>query len=494
MLAEEDMTPLFQGLAHWTGQAIGMVVHVGAGDGEVLDIYATLVPKHVLLIEGDADAAAELRAQTRHLPWAEVRDLVVAPTAGTVSWHRYSLRMLNGPLEPPLGLQAFYPRLRPLGRAEVSAVGFADLLAGLPARTPDDGVRLLVLNVPGQEGALLEVLSRPQLQSFDGVVLRGCSVDAPDVGAVTPRAIEQLVLRGFRRVESLVDAEPLWPVHVLSFDVASADLQEARDRLQAMEVAVSGAAAKARSEEARADALAIELELAQAGVAALQRALDQASEQAEQHRTRVLAQAQEIQKLSTAGDGLVAERNALVADRDALVAERNALLAERTALVAERDEQARLAQGRRVQMDAAFQERDAERARAVALQGQLDAVGVQRDELERQLNDQRAQTAAVIHERDDQAKHSRDQLARVSQELVAARQTASLSVKLQMLRESDLRDLQLRYQAALAQQQSQHELLTKLAQRLSLANQYFQQLSIEQQSAELVEGQAEPPQ
>jgi hypothetical protein len=46
-----------------------------------------------------------------------------------------------------------------------------------------------------------------------------------------------------------------------------------------------------------------------------------------------------------------------------------------------------------------------------------------------------------------------------------------------MLREADLKDLQGRYQGVLVQQKSQQELLTKLAQRLTVANQYFHELS-----------------
>src|SRR6185295_16163498 len=47
--------------------------------------------------------------------------------------------------------------------------------------------------------------------------------------------------------------------------------------------------------------------------------------------------------------------------------------------------------------------------------------------------------------------------ARLRQELAEARQTASLSTKLQALREADLRDLQGRYETSLSTQESQHQ-------------------------------------
>ena len=57
------------------------------------------------------------------------------------------------------------------------------------------------------------------------------------------------------------------------------------------------------------------------------------------------------------------------------------------------------------------------------------------------------------------------------------RQTAALSIKLQALREADLRDLQARYQETLLSQNSQHQLLVKLSERLNKASSYFHRLA-----------------
>ena len=78
----------------------------------------------------------------------------------------------------------------------------------------------------------------------------------------------------------------------------------------------------------------------------------------------------------------------------------------------------------------------------------------------------------------------RDKESKRQEELEEARQTARLSVKLQMLKEGDLKDLQKRYQLVLITQENQHELLNKLSERLSLAAGYFHQISQEQQSEE----------
>lgn len=70
---------------------------------------------------------------------------------------------------------------------------------------------------------------------------------------------------------------------------------------------------------------------------------------------------------------------------------------------------------------------------------------------------------------------------KLQQELDEAKQTTALSLKLQMLKENDLKELQQRYQDALITQENQHELLNKLSERLSLAAGYFHQISQDQQ-------------
>jgi hypothetical protein len=67
--------------------------------------------------------------------------------------------------------------------------------------------------------------------------------------------------------------------------------------------------------------------------------------------------------------------------------------------------------------------------------------------------------------------------AQLSSELKEARQTQALALKLQYLRETDLKALQSRYREISTEHSQQRELLGKLADRLVVANQYFQQLT-----------------
>lgn len=565
------MMPIMQGLARWAEAGLGTVVHIGAGSGALLDDYAALSPRRVVLVEGDRETLGELKERAAGLSWAEVRGAVVAPQAGHVPWHRFNLAALNGPQES-LGLLAFYPRLRQLGQGVVEAQALDGLLS---AAAPEEGAgagHVLVLDVPGQELALLASLPAEILRRFDGVVLRGCSVAAPGLQAAAHRAVELLAERCYRLIQAWTDAEPLWPVHVMAFDAAAASQERAAERLQSLEQSLAQAEAVAAEQAKQVEELAAERDEARQSLAQSQAAVATLRDQGAAARSAAEASAREAAELGArlqealctrdhlaaeldaarkaAADGLSAARlsaageladvrqvaaaeltairqaaadelanlrQSIAADlaaageqtvelqaqlqavRQALEAEQRtgeALrrdLADRTA---ERDEQSRLATGRRAQMEAAFQERDAQTGLAEERHARIEALEKERASLVAQVADQARRleeaTAAKTQwaaERDALNKRAGEQAAKLNQELAEARQTASLTVKLQMLREADLRDLQQRYQTAQAQQQSQHELLSKLAQRLSLANRYFQQLSHEQQqAAELVEG------
>ncbi len=79
---------------------------------------------------------------------------------------------------------------------------------------------------------------------------------------------------------------------------------------------------------------------------------------------------------------------------------------------------------------------------------------------------------AVTNQKNEQEKLSEQ----LNVQLREAQQDASLSLKIQMLREADLNDLQARYQASRAQEENQHQLLTKLGKRLNTASAYFNEI------------------
>jgi hypothetical protein len=67
------------------------------------------------------------------------------------------------------------------------------------------------------------------------------------------------------------------------------------------------------------------------------------------------------------------------------------------------------------------------------------------------------------------------------EELDSTRRDLGIALRVQVLRENDLKELQQRYGAVLDLKNNQHELLMKLRERLSVAAEYLQQLKRDNQ-------------
>jgi FkbM family methyltransferase len=250
----------------------------------------------------------------------------------------------------------------------------------------------------------------------------------------------------------------------------------------------------ARERQERIDALAAELAASSDEVEGLRRhaadlgaARDQHAHNATQLRDQRDAQATEVQALQQQMAAQVAELQALRLHASELGAARD----EQARLVAEkqqqamaqaeeirrlgqhayelgtaRDEQARVADERIRQIEALVAQTVEQSAQLDALRHHASELGTARDQFAQTLEQREAHLDRLERERVDH-----------EAQLQQARQAAALSLKLQMLRESDLKELQERYQAALAVQERQHQMLTKLGERMSVASRYFHQLA-----------------
>jgi FkbM family methyltransferase len=116
----------------------------------------------------------------------------------------------------------------------------------------------------------------------------------------------------------------------------------------------------------------------------------------------------------------------------------------------------------------------------------VDRCIIQIDELTRicdeqtQLSkDRQEHINQLVHEQKKISKLASDRQSEISQlkdKLHQARKTADLATKLQMLRESDLKELQQQHKKVIAKQKKQNHLFKKLEGRLMLAANYFHQL------------------
>jgi hypothetical protein len=306
------------------------VLYLGAGDGESLDGLLALRAERLWLLEGDADLANELRRHARRRPTVAVLEEAVSPDGGVLDWLGFNLRHLNGPIDPA-GLRAYYPRLKKLASVPLDSIALSELLRRLAADLARGGPALLVIDLPGQEHALLDSLPDELLNLFGWVLLRGCSVPLRPGIPTADLAVADLLKRCFRVVHSEIDSEPLWPVHLLRFDT------EARDEVLR-----------------RQRQLVLERELAECNTQIAQLRLEQA--QALEHQQSLLeTQAAQNAALALERDENLRLRAELLARADERALEREVAFAEVQALTEARAELERETQSRAAQIDALSQ-------------------------------------------------------------------------------------------------------------------------------------------
>lgn len=232
------------------GWVLDTCVCLGAGNGELPAALAALAPARLVLLEVAPHTAAALAEQAAAWPGAEVHPLAVAPEAGTLPWLEYNLPAFNGPLDAA-PLARYFPRLRQVGSTTRPAAALAPWLATLNlAPAPTGRTHLLVLNLPGQELALLQALPAELLELFGAVALRGCTEVAYAQGSSLPAVLEFMQAKGFA-LAAAPSAEPLWPTAVLHLDARAQAERPLARRLRTLEDTLA-ATRQAHAEEVQA--------------------------------------------------------------------------------------------------------------------------------------------------------------------------------------------------------------------------------------------------
>ena len=196
-----------------------LITHIGAGAGELMPLWISLQPSSLLLVEGDPGVANALEQVCAAVANCEVLSLAVSATAGTSAWHRYGHSALNGFVEMS-ALRRVYPRLRFLETVPQAHVPVAQIISQANStqqsiiQAGDTAWHVLVLDVPGQEDALLASLQAAQLDSWDVVIICGCG--ALPVPLAAPAAVQRLQGAGAQIAWTNADLEHLWPVSVLA--------------------------------------------------------------------------------------------------------------------------------------------------------------------------------------------------------------------------------------------------------------------------------------
>jgi hypothetical protein len=432
------MKALIQYLSQSLREPIEAILIVGAGAGNDLPTWRELHGKHLFLAEAHPRLSEELAHRIEPSRGEEAWPLAIVAAPG----QQAMLQVLNNPvynsLLSPQGLVRHFPNLRVVNQTEVAARSLGESIDSLllDSQRP----HLLVLDAPGQAGALLEATPVRVLQSFTWIMVR-CGIEplyADEMGFSDVKTL----LRGIGFDVLVDDPEAIYPQTASLFK-----RNDDRVRIRQLEAEL----------HKRADEYAVQAKLVA---------------QHQTDRDKVAQQAAEQQKL--------------VADRDAQIGK----------LTQERDEQAKLAVRHKAESDQAAEQLAELQKLAADRHAQIQRLTQERDDQARLVNEQTTSLENLERQREESreaaeanvlalttdADNLRANCDRLQRELQESRQTTSLSVRMQTLREADLKDLQARYQVVLEKNEEQYQLLAKLGERLRTAAGYFHQLAMSQSS------------
>jgi hypothetical protein len=509
---------------------IDTLIHMGAGQCSELDEYLTLQPRQLILIEANSQLAQDLHNRVEGLTQVQVSCVAIAGNPGPATFYRYNLPEVNS-LHPASGLMDLFPGLKLLDQQEVNTISPVTLLE--PLQLGAERENRLVIELPGEELPVLQALQQSQqLEMFSQVQLYCGREPLYEGSEPAARVFEWLREVGFDLIEEEDNRDPdrpCWTLRRNALQLRNRDLQRQLEQLTGKNRELAQQAADLEGQvnmlisdrdvqlnligdrDARVNDLT-------KTVKDQQSQLDQVAKERDEQATLTTDLNSKLEQVNQAKDEaekLAADRknqlDAAVKTRDELVAD---LQSQAEKLTQDRDGKTKLANEKQVQLEKVTKDRDEQAKLVTGLSTQFEQVNQAKDEAEKLATDKKNQLDAAVKTRDEQVKlvadlqtqtemltQDRDEHSKLAnerqvqleqrskiedglkQELIDARQSASLSIRLQALREADLKDLQSRYQESQLIQENQHQLLVKLGERLATASNYFHQLANSQSAA-----------
>ena len=420
------------------------VLVVGGGAGADLPHWRSLKPQRLAIWEPQAALADELQRKLRAEAGETLVRAAVAPTEG-----RTTLQVLNNPRESgaslPTGLLVHQPRLQLQASQEVPAQSLGQIVDQLDLRL--DAPHLLVLDAPGQAGAILQA-SLDVLPRFAWLVLRtgteplyqgdlpgadliallhdaGFDLMVEDADTLPPHR-ELLLQRNPSRVQLLQLGQRL--------EAALAELAQGRVQIEALTAAMAEAEKTAGKRKVQVEELfAAKVEAEKiAGKRATQiEALSEAKAELEKAAAKRAAQTEAMVQAQAQADQIAGEREAKSLQKI------EALTSENAEQRKGREEQTKLAAERQSQIEALAQEKaDLAAARDLEAKAKNAALS-QRDAEATAKNQAQAQREAEAKAKAEMATQ-RDALSAERTQLVSARDLlakdrASLSQQLKTM-------------------------------------------------------------
>ncbi|MEM7708751.1 MAG: FkbM family methyltransferase [Pseudomonadota bacterium] len=418
-----------------------MILVVGAGQGRDLPVLASLSHTRLIMLEPQRQWAEFLRRQTQNLPQAEVLEYALDERSGTATFTVFNFPELSS-LRPDPDVSSIFPGARQTTKLSVETRSLSDLARHL--QLPASPNNWLIVDAPGIESAVLTSLEDHETRRLFGhLVLRTShrSLDGED--DESEWLGEALLTRGYRALGGEDRSDGDWPrLHLQHF----------------------GRSPLHKELEVKHDSLVRHTQNLTAEKSGLQQRLEQ--QRAKLDGT-ISKQKDQLRSLNRSAE-------------QRLAAITKELEQSKKALEKQKKQATKVAElrGQLAEANKTLESRQAE----------LDQRGEEARELEKK---QEAQVAERI---ESVRQETNDHIERLERAIEQAKSDLSVSLRMQTLREHDLKELQKRYADVLETRNAQHELLLKIRKRLSLAAEYLLQLkneNDEERKSELTSGLVE---
>jgi hypothetical protein len=152
------------------------VVHLGAGNGRDWRRVRSRLAKRIVLLEGDPDVAARLRAVSPSNPRWQVEQVAVAPRAGPVIWYGHDDPDFDGLVRHDRGAHSrTYTRIHCTGERRVEAESLAAFLSRVASAAASGSQSAVIVDIPLTDDDWLGDDGLLALSRFSRVVVTGAA-------------------------------------------------------------------------------------------------------------------------------------------------------------------------------------------------------------------------------------------------------------------------------------------------------------------------------
>ena len=425
------------------------VIHLGAGRCRELPEYLAAASKRIVLVEANPRVARFLQAQLSAHENVHVVQQAISGQGEESTLYVYNVAERSS-LRKPTGLLELYPGLRVVEKIPVTSYSVGSLIKEFAPK--NTGELCLIIDTPGEELSILEALVRDNMhERISSLVLRCAQAQLYEGAASRESIVELLDVHGFEIVEESgnSDFKPVLMLRLNRWKLQNGRLQARLGSLsadqEALHQAFSRETAKLRDvvskKDAELQALAAKGKKYEHDSAEQQDLLRQEFSR-ETIKLRDVISKKDAELQALAAKGKKYEHDS-AEQQDLLRQEFSRETIKLRDVISKKDAelQALAEKSKRYEHDSAEQQ------------------GLLKEEIEQLRRETKSQEVALDN----------------------ARRDLGIALRVQVLRENDLKELQQRYSAVLDLKNSQHKLLMKLQERLSVAAEYLQQLKRDNQ-------------